>query len=188
MLKFIDDKILCTFTSSTKHSLEEHKISCKKMVVLLAQYFKKKRIVKVYISLKGNKFACLSIGSGLFLVHDCVHDFWEKYPKWHVYSLCGARVHQNSKQGTHKNCVPEFLILSALKLPSCVPVVLIDLNTCILTEGRNFKTFLKENYAITLDTNSCCIFTKKCWTWNLMLTVLMEFAYIRHFWTLQQIH
>ena len=62
MIKFRDDNILCTFTSSTKHSLDGHKISCKKMVVLLAQYFKKERIVKVYISLKGNKLASFSIG------------------------------------------------------------------------------------------------------------------------------
>ena len=30
----------------------------------------------------------------------------------------------------------------------------------ILREGGNFKTFLKENYAIALE--SCCLFTKKC--------------------------
>ena len=34
-------------------------------------------------------------------------------------------------------------------------------DTVILTEGgRGFKTFLKENYAIALD--SCYLFTKKC--------------------------
>ena len=36
--------------------------------------------------------------------------------------------------------------------------VFIDMNMHILTEDKNFKTFLKENYAITLD--SCCLFIK----------------------------
>ena len=35
---------------------------------------------------------------------------------------------------------------------------LIDLNMHILTESRNFKIFLKENYTITLD--SCYLFPK----------------------------
>ena len=38
-------------------------------------------------------------------------------------------------------------------------MVFIGINTYILTEGRNFKTFLKENYASALD--SCYMFTKK---------------------------
>ena len=58
-----------------------------------------------------------------------------------------------------KNCAPEFLILSALKLSSCELVVFVDMNTYILTEDRNFKTFLKANYATALD--GCYIFTKK---------------------------
>ena len=37
-------------------------------------------------------------------------------------------------------------------------LVFIDINTYILTEDRNFKTFLKENYAIAL--NICYMFTK----------------------------
>ena len=50
------------------------------------------------------------------------------------------------------------------------------MNTYILTEGRNFKTFLKESYAIALD--SCYIFTKKLLKMelNIMLIVFMEFA------------
>ena len=50
-------------------------------------------------------------------------------------------------------------ILSALKLILCGVVVFIDMNTH--TEvGMSFKTFLKENYSIALD--SCYLFTKKC--------------------------
>ena len=44
------------------------------------------------------------------------------------------------------------------KLILCGPVVFIDMNT--YTEvGMSFKTFLRENYAIALD--SCYLFTKK---------------------------
>ena len=38
-------------------------------------------------------------------------------------------------------------------------VVFVDMDTYILTEVSNFKTFLKENYAIALS--SCYLFTKK---------------------------
>ena len=48
-------------------------------------------------------------------------------------------------------------MISALKLPLCGLVVLTDMDTYILIEGgRIFKTFLKENYAIALD--SCFLF------------------------------
>ena len=50
-------------------------------------------------------------------------------------------------------------------VPSCVVVIFVDMNSYIPTEGRNLKTFWKQNYAITLD--SCNLFTKKCWTCNL---------------------
>ena len=60
----------------------------------------------------------------------------------------------------HKqNCVPKIPILSTLKLYSCKLVVFIDINTYILIEDRNFKTFMKENYGITLD--NCYVFTKE---------------------------
>ena len=62
MIKFRDEKILRRFTSCTKHPPEGHKIACKKMAVLLEQYFIKERIVKVCISLKGDKLACFAIG------------------------------------------------------------------------------------------------------------------------------
>ena len=44
------------------------------------------------------------------------------------------------------------------------------MNTEILTEGRNFKTFLKGNYVIALHT--CYMFTKKMLNmeFNTMLT------------------
>ena len=42
------------------------------------------------------------------------------------------------------------MILLAFNLPSSGLMVLINMNTYILTEGKNFKTFLKENYPIAL--------------------------------------
>ena len=59
-------------------------------------------------------------------------------------------MHQKSQQGT------QFPTLSALKIPSCGLDLFIDMNTYIITEGRNFKAILKENYAMTLD--SCYLF------------------------------
>ena len=67
--------------------------------------------------------------------------------------------HHESYQGTQKYCAPEFLNISVLKLPSSEMVVFIVTNLYTLTEGCNFKTPLKENYAIALD--SCCMFIKK---------------------------
>ena len=95
---------------------------------------------------------------------------------WHVLQIAkahfrymisrGARFftvyawHLKSQQvGTQKNCETELLILSVLKLPLHGQIVFIDINTFILTEGWNFKKFLKENYAVALD--NCYIFTKK---------------------------
>ena len=38
-------------------------------------------------------------------------------------------------------------------------MVFIDINTYILIKDRNFKTFMKENYGITLD--NCYVFAKE---------------------------
>ena len=55
------------------------------------------------------------------------------------------------------------------------------MNTYVHTEGSNLKTFSKESYVNALSTDSCYIFTKKCYIeLNMMLKVLIEFAYIRH--------
>ena len=60
-------------------------------------------------------------------------------------------------------------------------MVFINTNTYILTEDRNFKVFLKANYAIALG--SCDMLIKKMMNMELnkLLTVLMEFAKIRQF-------
>ena len=61
------------------------------------------------------------------------------------------------------------------------------MNWYILKEGRNFKTLLKENYAVALD--SCYLFTKIMLQIELNMTfiALKEFVHIRHSQTLQQI-
>ena len=65
-------------------------------------------------------------------------------------------IHHDAKSLTQRGIQK---ILSALKLILCGVVVFIDMNTH--TEvGMSFKTFLKENYSIALD--SCYLFTKKC--------------------------
>ena len=73
---------------------------------------------------------------------------------------CSARVHQKSQHGIRKNFVPKFPIFSAHNLPSCELVVFVEMNWYILTQGRDFKTLLRENYAIVWD--SYYLLTKKC--------------------------
>ena len=77
----------------------------------------------------------------------------------HISYHCVGSMLQKSQQGIQKSCLPEFSILLTLNLPLYELVVFVDMDTYILTENRNFKTFLKENYAIALD--SCYLFTKK---------------------------
>ena len=104
----------------------------------------------------------------------------KKYPRGANFFAVVHASTKTLKQGIQNNCAPEFPILSALKLRPCGLVVFMDMNTYILTEGSDFKTFLRENYAIAL--NSCYLFTKQMLNMelNMMLIVLMEFAYIRH--------
>ena len=52
--------------------------------------------------------------------------------------------HAPKVSASHTNCVSEFPIILVLKLPLCVLVIFIDMDT-YLTEGRNFKAFLKKN-------------------------------------------
>ena len=47
----------------------------------------------------------------------------------------------------------------SFKLLLCGLVVLTDMNTYLQKEGGSFKTFLKENYRVALD--SCFLFTRK---------------------------
>ena len=78
-------------------------------------------------------------------------------------------MHQRSEQTLNKVCKK-----------NCVPEVPEYMNTYLLIEGTNFKAFLKENYAIALD--SCYLFTNHILNreMKMILIVLMEFAYITH--------
>ena len=117
---------------------------------------------------------------GSFQVHDLIHDYWKKYYDVHISSLWCSNVYK-------KSYVPKFPIFSALQLRSCEVVVFIDMDLYICSEDRNFKTFLKKNYVITVD--SCYLFIKKMLTMelNLILILLMRFGNFRHSWNLQQI-
>ena len=144
--------------------------------------------MKVYISLKSNKLIHFGkIKAHLMCKFYLAHDFWKKwYRKVHVSLKCirGTKSLNNAQ----KNCATKCLISSALKLNSCGPMVFIDMNAYILAEDRNFKTFLKKDYAVAL--NCCYMSTKKMLNMelNIMLMLLLKFAYIRHSWTLQQFH
>ena len=56
-------------------------------------------------------------------------------------------------------------------------MVFIDMNTFIFTEDKNFKTFLKENYAAALGSCYARYFLKKTLGMELkmMLKISMEF-------------
>ena len=88
-----------------------------------------------------------------------VHDFQKMYQEVNIFF---AAVHECTKRvnKAYKNiCVPKFTVHLTLNLPSCGLVVFIDMNRYILTEGSNFKTFLKDNYAVALE--DCYLFAKK---------------------------
>ena len=118
-------------------------------------------------------------------LYDLVHDFWKKYHEADVSSLWWCtHVYTKifRKQGIQKMCTR---ISNSLKLH--VYLWFIEIWTIILTEGRNFKAFWKENYAIALD--SCCLFAEKMLNMELsmILIVLVELACIRHSRTLRQV-
>ena len=130
--------------------------------------------MKVYISLKDNKLYVFQKRKALFM-----------YMIWFINSARGSRfvvapkVSAKTIKKKKKMCT---------RIWTCGFYWYKQTRSYVLTEGRNFKTFLmKEKYIISLD--SCYLFTKKMLNTqlNVMLIVLMEFAYIIHSWTLQQI-
>ena len=74
-----------------------------------------------------------------------------------LHSACVA---PKCQQGTKESCAAELLIPSALKLLACELMVFVDTSSYLLTESRNFKTFLNENYTMPW-TGVSFIFTKK---------------------------
>ena len=121
----------------------------------------KRNELKVFISLKKINWHVWRIAKTHFRYPHFSSSFLKKVSRdarLFTVVLASAKL-QKSQQGLQKNCVPEFPMLSAHKLPSCGLVVFIDMNTYIVTEGRSFKAFLKENYAVVWE--SCYLFTKK---------------------------
>ena len=141
----------------------------------------KKKKLKVDISLRVINWHALWIAK----VH-ISYTIWfmisEKSIASSIFLHYGLRMHKKSQQGIQKKCLPDFPLISALKLSLCGLVVLTDKNMYTLTESRNFKTFLKENYTIPLD--SWCLYVKKGWNmeWNIMLILLIDFSFIRYSW------
>lgn len=76
-----------------------------------------------------------------------------------------------------KNCVSKFPVFSALS-PLCGLVVLLLCNMYILTDARNFKIFLQENYAITLD--SCFSFTEKMISMKLNVILISAYGVFKY--------
>ena len=125
----------------------------------------KRNELKVYISLNSNKLACNN-SQGFFQVHDLVDDFW-KCPRGARFFAVEQTCTKSLKQGIQKNCITKFSILSALKLPSCGVVVFIDMNTFLyLQKTEHFFCFLFTKEMLIMEL-------------NIILIVLMEFAYIR---------
>ena len=95
-------------------------------------------------TLKRNKLKVYTISEKIDMTCTLLHSGeTPKVAKWHTQKLC-TRIFNSF----------------SLKLPSCELVGFFIGNTYIITEGRNFKAFLKESYAIV--SGSCYLFTAKC--------------------------
>ena len=135
---FRAENVLCTFVSCRKHPSEGHKILCPKTI---------RNKLKIYISWKGNKLECFPNSQISFQVHDMVQDIWKKYLEVHVSSWY-TRTTPPKISNNHKKIVQQNFLFLALKLFSRRLVVFNETNTY---RRQNFKTFLKENYAIALE-------------------------------------
>ena len=85
-------------------------------------------------SLKENKLACFTNSKGSFQVLDLVRDFEKVLPACtrNMFLHLGCeRMYQkvSANKAYKKNCVPQFPILSALKLTSSVLAIFVDMNT-----------------------------------------------------------
>ena len=101
-----DEKVFCTFLSSTKHPFEGYKIMCIKAIG--------------YARLKMGKL--ISSTEIWFIIS-------EKSMRC-TFLHCGAYMQQKfQQQDIPKNSVSKFQALSALKLPSCEVMVFHNMNT-----------------------------------------------------------
>ena len=81
------------------------------------------------------------------------------YHEVHVSSQLWCKDAPKVSARRQKSFISEFPILSILRLHLWELVVFIGIDLHILIEISNFKTLLKENYAVAL--NSRYLFTKK---------------------------
>ena len=186
IVKSRSEKDLRTFLSSTKHPFEGHEVLCSKYV--FCSNTPKGTKWKFIFSWKEINWHVLQIA--IWVISVTQFGLWFLKKVLQGTHFLDVVVHEwprsLSKQGIQtKLCTRISNSFSPLKLLSCVLVIFINMSTYILSEGRKFKTFWKEK-AIALD--SCYLLIKKLLNMELnILIVLMEFACIRHSWTLQQI-
>ena len=134
-----------TFLSCTKHPFVGHKIFCHKTVW---QQYSQRNELKVFVSPGGQRWKIdwhtLQIAKAYFKYLQGVYFF--------------IVVHPSTKSLVPQGIVYKKLCTRFYNFFSPGLIVFIDINMYLLTESRNFKTFLKENYVIAWD--SCYLFTK----------------------------
>ena len=127
----------------------EHEIRC--AAILL----KSNNLNKVYFSLMEINWHVLQIANSHFRYTIWCMIFERKYHEGHVCSRWCSHAPKVSTSYSHicrKICALEFPIFPAFQLIIWGLVVFTDMNRYIVKESRNFKTLLKENYAVALDT------------------------------------
>ena len=130
-IKLRTEKNLCTFLSWTKHPFVGNKTLCQKTI--LQQYSRRNKL-KIFTFPMENKLAYIANSS-----------FHFRY----LQGLCFFTVaHRSTKSLVQQGIAFKKLFSRFYNLFSLRLVVFIDINMYRNTEGRNFKTFLKENYVI----------------------------------------
>ena len=107
----------------------------------------KRNELNVYVSLKGNKLICFANYLRLILRTGFVFSLFvisEKSIKRCTFFFIVHAWHQKSQQSTRKKCAPEFLILSALKLPSCGLLVFKKYEHLYTYRRYKFKNILER--------------------------------------------
>ena len=115
----------------------------------------KRNELKVYISLKGNKLVCFGNSSDSFQVATRFGSWFLKkkwYHRMHVSSRCTCGTKSLNK--AYKNLCTIFSNLFSPEINFMRTSGFYRHQH--FTKGRSFKTFLKQNYAVALD--SCYMF------------------------------
>ena len=104
------------------------------------------------------------------------HDFWKSITK--CTFICVTLMAPTASTKHTKNCAPELLILSAIKLPSRGIVIFIDINSYVQNAEPKFQNILERKLWNWFGHLLILAFTKKILNMelNMMLIVLMEYA------------